>query len=107
MGPLLSHYPLVLGPLATWLGAYATASAGNTDGAKGRTASIDPPPAGAPLDARVVAATAFGAMKDKRRGADYVKEVLSTGSQNPDLVAAALALGFHKVEHGKRPPTYE
>jgi tetratricopeptide (TPR) repeat protein len=107
VGPLLAHYPLVLGPLATWLSAYATASAGNTEGAKGRTASVDPPPATAPLEARVVAAVALSAMKDKRRGADYVKEVLSTGSQNPDLVAAALSLGFHKVEHGKRPPTYE
>jgi hypothetical protein len=105
--PLLSHYPLVLGPLANWLSAYAAASGGNAEGAKGKTASVDPPPSSAPLEARVVAAAAFGAMKDKRRGADYVKEVLSTGSQNPDLVAAALALGFHKVEHGKRPPTYE
>jgi Flp pilus assembly protein TadD len=107
VGSLLSHYPLVLGPLATWLGAYATASAGNTDGAKGRTAALDPPPSAAPLDGRVVAAAAFGAMKDKRRGADYVKDVLASGSQNPDLVAAALALGFKKVEHGRRPPTYE
>jgi hypothetical protein len=105
--PLLSKFPLVLGPLATWLSAYAAASGGNTEGAKGRTASLDPLPAGAPLEARVVVAAAFGAMKDKRRGADYVKEVLSTGSQNPDLVAAAMALGFKKVEHGKHPPTYE
>ena len=105
--PLLSHYPLVLGPLATWLSAYAAASAGNVEGAKGKTASVDPPPATAPLEARVVAAAAFGAMKDKRRGADYVRDVLSSRSQNPDLVAAALALGYHKVEHGRRPPTYE
>jgi hypothetical protein len=46
-------------------------------------------------------------MKDKRRGADYVKDLLATGSQHPDLVAAALELGFHKVDHGKRKPTYE
>ena len=46
-------------------------------------------------------------MKDKRRGTDYVKEVLATAGQHPDLVAAALALGFHKVEHGEAPPTYE
>ena len=74
----------MLGPLSTWLSAFATASAGNTEGAKGKTASVDPPPATAPLEARVVAAAAFGAMKDKRRGIDYVKEVLSSGSQNPD-----------------------
>jgi hypothetical protein len=107
VGPLLSHYPLVLGPLATWLSAYAVASGGNTEAAKGRTASVDPPPATAALEARVVAAAALGAMKDKHRGADYVREVLATGSQHPDLVAAALALGFHKVEHGRKPPTYE
>jgi len=107
VGPLLSHYPLVLGPLASWLSAYAAASGGNTEGAKGRTASVDPPPATAALEARVVAAVALGAMKDKHRGTDYVKEVLAVSGQHPDLVAAALALGFHKVEHGKRPPTYD
>jgi hypothetical protein len=107
VGPLLSHFPLVLGPLASWLSAYAAAAGGNTEGAKGRTASLDPPPAAAALEARVVAAVALGAMKDKRRGADYVKEVLAASGQHPDLVAAALALGFRKVEHGKRPPTYD
>jgi Flp pilus assembly protein TadD len=104
---LLARYPLVLGPLASWLSAYATASGGGVEAAKGKTASIDPPPSSAALDARVVAAAAFGAMKDRRRGADYVREVLATGSLHPDLVAAALALGFHKVDHFKRRPTYE
>jgi hypothetical protein len=107
VGPMLARYPLVLGPLATWLSAYATASNGNVDGAKGRTASTDPPPSAAPIEVRVVAAAAFGAMKDKRRGADYVKDLLSTGSLHPDLVAAALELGFKRVDHGKRRPTYE
>jgi predicted negative regulator of RcsB-dependent stress response len=107
VGPLLSHFPLVLGPLASWLSAYAAAAGGNIEGAKGRTASLDPPPAAAALETRVVAAVALGAMKDKRRGADYVKEVLAVSGQHPDLVAAALALGFRKVEHGKRPPTYD
>jgi hypothetical protein len=46
-------------------------------------------------------------MKDHRRGADYVHDVLQSGSLNPDLVNAALALGFHKVDHYKRRPTYE
>jgi hypothetical protein len=104
---MLSHYPLVLGPLASWLSAYAAASGGNTEGAKGRTASLDPPPAAAALEARVVAAVAFAAMKDKRRGTDYVREVLAVKGQHPDVVAAALALGFRKVEHGKRPATYD
>ena len=107
VGPLLSHYPLVLGPLASWLSAYAAASGGNTEGAKGRTASLDPPPAAAALEAREVAAVALAAMKDKRRGTDYLREVLAVRGQHPDLVAAALALGFRKVEHGKRAPTYE
>jgi hypothetical protein len=107
IGPLLARYPLVLGPLATWLSAYASASSGGVEAAKGKTASIDPPPSSATLEARVVAAAAFGAMKDRRRGGDYVREVLATGSLHPDLVAAALALGFHKVDHGRRRPTYE
>jgi Flp pilus assembly protein TadD len=107
VGPLLARYPLVLGPLATWLSAYSGASNGGIEAAKGKTASLDPPPATSPLEARVVAAAAFGAMKDKRRGGDYVREVLATGNVHPDLVAAALALGFHRVDHGKRKPTYE
>ncbi len=107
VSPLISHFPLVLGPLSTWLSAYATASNGNVEAAKGKTSSSDPPPSTAPIGARALVAAAFGAMKDKRRGADYVKDVLSTGSQHPDLVAAALELGFHKVDHGKRKPTYE
>ncbi|HXN30925.1 MAG TPA: hypothetical protein VN894_03645 [Polyangiaceae bacterium] len=107
VGSQLARYPLVLGPLATWLSAYSTASGGNTEAAKARTSAIDPPPQGAPLEARIVAASALGAMKDKRRGGDYVKEVLTSGDLEPDLVAAALSLGFRRVEHGKRAPTYE
>ena len=108
VGPLVGRYPLVMGPVGTWLAAFATASGGQADVAKGRVASVDPPPPGAALGMRVVAAAAFGAMKDRRRGADYVRDVLSTGTGNLDLVQAALALGFHKVEHGKRQrPTYE
>ena len=107
VGPLLARYPLVLGPLATWLSAYATASGGNVDGARARVASLDPPPQGSPLEARVVAASALAAMKDKRRGSDYVREVFATGAGEPDLVTAAQALGLRRIEHGKRGPTYE
>jgi Flp pilus assembly protein TadD len=107
VGPQLARYPLVLGPLATWLSAYAVASAGNSEAARARTASIDPPPQGAPLDLRVVAASALGAMKDKKRGTDYVKDVLGSGDLQPDLVAAALSLGLRRVDHGRRGPTYE
>ncbi len=107
VGPLLARYPLVLGPLATWLSAYSAASSGGIETAKGKTASLDPPPATAPLEARVVAAAAFGAMKDRRRGGDYVRDILASGNAHPDLVTAALALGFRRVDHGKRKPTYE
>jgi hypothetical protein len=107
VGPLLARYPLVLGPLATWLSAYAGASSGGADAAKGKTASLDPPPPSSPLEVRVVAAAAFGAMKDRKRGADYVRGVLQTGSLDPDLVAAAQALGFRRVDHYRRRPTYE
>jgi tetratricopeptide (TPR) repeat protein len=106
VGPLLGRYPLVLGPLATWLSAYAAASGNNIEAAKGRTASVDPLPATAPLEARAVVAATFGAMKDKHRGVDYVSSVLASGSLDPDLVNAALALGFHKVDHGRKRPTY-
>jgi hypothetical protein len=107
VGPLLARYPLVLGPLGTWLSAYAVALSGNVEAARGRTASIDPPPRGAPLEVRVVAAAALGAMKDRRRGNEYVREVLASGSLHPDLVAAALSLGFRRVDHGRRGPTFE
>ena len=107
VGPLLAHYPLALGPLATWLSAYASASSGSAEAAKGKTAALDPPPESSPLEARVVAAAAFGAMKDKRRGAEYVKALLASGVLHPDLVTAALSLGFRRVEHGRRRPTYD
>jgi len=107
VGSQLARYPLVLGPLATWLSGYAAASGGNTEAARARTSAIDPPPQGAPLEARIVAASALGAMKDKRRGSEYVKDILTSGDLEPDLVAAAVSLGFRRVEHGKRAPTYE
>jgi hypothetical protein len=107
VGPLLARYPLVLGPLATWLSAYASASAGAIDAARGKTASLDPPPTTASFEARVVAASALAASKDRKRAADYVRDLLATGSLNEDLVNAASALGFHRVDHGRRNPTYE
>jgi hypothetical protein len=111
LAPLLARYPLVLGPISTWLGAYATASAATSmaqvEAAKAKVATLDPPPDGATFGARLVAAAAFGAMKDHKRGLPYVKELLATGSLHPDLVAAALALGMKRVDHGKRRPTYE
>src|SRR5260370_11404703 len=107
VSPLLARYPLVLGPVATWLSAYANAATGGVEAARGKTASLDPLSTEAPLEARVVAAAALGAMKDRKRGIEYVRELLATGHQDPDLVQAALSLGFHKIDHGRRRPTYE
>jgi tetratricopeptide (TPR) repeat protein len=104
---LLARYPLVLGPSATWLGAYAMASMNKISEAQGKIASLDPPPAAAPLPARVIAAVALAAAKDKKRAVDYVKSLLSTGIQDPDLVAAAVSLGFRRVDHAKKRATYE
>jgi len=107
VAPLLSRYPLVLGPLSTWLSAYAAAATGSAELARAKLAPLDPPPAGAPFETRLVVATALGAVKDRKRGVDYVRELLATGSLNPDLTAAAVALGLRKVDHGRRRPTYE
>jgi predicted Zn-dependent protease len=107
VAPLLAKYPLVLGPTATWLSAYALASANKTADAQGKTAALDPPPPQASLPARVIAAVALATMKDRRRAPDYVKSLLSTCVQDPDLVAAAVSLGFRRVDHARRRATYE
>lgn len=90
---LLGRYPLVLGSLAGWLGAYATASAGKGEDARGKTSSLEPPPQAAPLVAREIAAIAMGAMKDHRRGPDYLKELYASGAVNPDTAAAGNGVG--------------
>lgn len=93
-GPLLAKYPLVLGALSGWLSGYARAAAGKEEDARGRTASLEPPPAQAPAPARIVAAAALGAMHDRRRGADYVKDLFGNGLVNPDTVAAGTVFGL-------------
>jgi predicted Zn-dependent protease len=107
VAPLLARYPLVLGPSATWLGAYALASANKVSDAVGKTSSVDPPPPQAPLPARIVAAVALASMKDRRRASEYVRALLASGIQDPDLVAAAVSLGFRRVEHSRRRASYE
>ncbi len=103
-GPLLAKYPLVLGPMGTWLSAYVAASAGKVDDARGRTASLDPPPPLSALPSRIIAAAALAAMHDRKRAVDLIKPLLAAGIRNPDVAAAAISVGFRKVEQkGKRP----
>jgi tetratricopeptide (TPR) repeat protein len=94
--PLLARYPLVLGPLAGWLAAYAKASEGKIDDARGKTTQLDLPPPQAPLPARTLVAVALGAMKDRRRGADFVRDLYAQGVLDPDVVKAGEALGVPK-----------
>ncbi len=94
VGPLLARYPLVLGPASSWLSAYALASTGKLEDAKGRTAQLDFPPDLSPLPLRVMAAVSLGAMKDKKRGEPAVESLLDSGCADPDLLAAAAALGM-------------
>ncbi|HEY1955815.1 MAG TPA: hypothetical protein VGH28_09380 [Polyangiaceae bacterium] len=95
---LLARYPLVLGSLSGWLAGYVSAASGKVEDARAKTSSLEPPPAAAPLVAREIVAVALGAMKDRRRGQDFVKDVVSGGAFNPDTAAAAAALGLHVSE---------
>jgi len=95
---LLAKYPLVLGSLAGWLGGYVSASSGKIDDARGKTASLEPPPNLAPVPARVITAVALGAMRDHRRGPDYLRDLFAAGIVNPDTAAAASALGLKAPE---------
>jgi hypothetical protein len=97
VGPLLGRYPLVLGPASSWLSAYALASTGKLDEARGRTAQLDFPPPLAPLPFRVMAAVSLAAMKDKKRADPAVRSLLAAGSADPDLLAAAASLGIKVV----------
>lgn len=94
---LFKTHPNVGGPLAKWLRAYATASGGKIEEAKATVSSEDPPPALAPLPARMLAASAYGAMKDTRHGNEYTKPLVQAGFANPDLATAADRLGLGKV----------
>ena len=94
----------MLGPLQAWLTALAKASDGKLEDARGKTAQLDPLPAQAPLPARVLVAASLGAMKDRRRGADYVKELLAGGATNPDVIEAAKAFGMKPQAPAPRKP---
>ncbi|MEO8876030.1 MAG: hypothetical protein ABI461_10610, partial [Polyangiaceae bacterium] len=93
--PLLAKYPLVLGPLATWLSAYAAAANGRADEARAKVSSVDPPPDLPPLPARLVAGAALGKMADRRRGPAYIRSLIEAGAVNPDVAAAANTFGIH------------
>jgi hypothetical protein len=106
-GPLLAKYPLVLGPLGTWLGAYAVASLGKDAEARARTSTLDPPPPGAPLQARIIAASALAAMHDRHRATELLKPILAAGYVGIDAQNAATAIGFHRVDHKGKKPTFD
>jgi predicted Zn-dependent protease len=93
--PLLAKYPLVLGPLATWLSAYAAAANGHTDEARAKVSSVDPPPDLAPLPAKMIAGAALGKMADRRRGPSFIHSLIDAGAINPDVAAAANVFGIH------------
>jgi hypothetical protein len=94
--PLFKAHANVGGPTAKWLRAYAVASHGKLEEARAIVSQEDPPPQLAALGARTVAAMAFGAMKDSRRGSDYLKALLAAGFANPDVAAAAERVGAAK-----------
>ncbi len=90
---LFKSYPNVGGPLAKWLRAYVVASHGKHDEAKAIVGQEDPPSAAAPMPARMIAASAYGALKDTRHGNEYVKSIAAAGFVNPDVVAAGEKVG--------------
>jgi tetratricopeptide (TPR) repeat protein len=94
---LFKTYPNVGGPLAKWLRAYATAAHGKIDEARAIVSQEDPPPAAAPMPARIIAASAYAMMKDSRHGNEYTKPIAQAGFANPDVVFAAEKLGVGKV----------
>jgi hypothetical protein len=98
---LFKTYPNVGGPLAKWLRAYATASHGKIDDARAIVSQEDPPPPAAAMPARIIAASAYAAMKDTRHGNEYTKPIVAAGFASPDVTAAAEKLGIGKV--GGRP----
>lgn len=93
--PLLAKYPLVLGPIATWLSAYAAAANGHVDEARAKASSVDPPPDLAPLPAKMIAGAALGKMSDRRRGPSFIHSLIDAGAINPDVAAAANVFGIH------------
>lgn len=90
------------GPLAKWLRAYAIASSGKVEEARGILAGEDPPPVTAPAPLRLAAAMAYGAVKDSRKGGDVVKALAVGGLVSPELQWAAERLGVKLAAKPKR-----
>jgi hypothetical protein len=83
--------------VAKWLRAYVVAAKGKTEEAKALVSQEDPPPALAPMPARIVAASAYAMMKDLRHGNEYARPIVAAGFANPDVAFAADKLGLGKV----------
>ncbi len=99
---VIKQYPNVGGPLQKWLKAYATASHGKLDEARAMVAQEDPPSPASPLPSRIIAAAAYGAMKDTRHGGEYVKPIVAANVANPDVAQAVEKLGLGKVVFRRR-----
>lgn len=95
---IFKAYPNVGGPLARWLRAYATAAHGKIDEARAIVAQEDPPSPASSMPARMIAASAFGMMKDTRHGGDYTKPILQAGFTNPDVMFVAEKLNLPKIQ---------
>jgi hypothetical protein len=93
---LLARSPAVLGTAATWLSAYALASTGKADDARGKLAGLDVPPETAALPIRTVAALALAAAKDKKRAVELVKSLRKAGIDSRDVGVAAALAGVRK-----------
>ena len=55
----------------------------------------------APLPSRLIAAAAYGAVKDTRHGGDYVKALVAAGFVNPDVIVASEKVGAGKIVRGR------
>jgi predicted Zn-dependent protease len=100
--PLLAGYPLVSGPVSSWLSVYALATSGKLDEARRRTTQLDVPEGGAPLPFREVAAIALASVKDRKRAEPVIKDLVEAGCRDRDVLAAAAAIG---VRTGVPAPT--
>jgi len=77
--------------MAAWALAYVDATGPRAADARGRVALLDPPPDGAPLVLRTIAALALGELKDLRHLALAIRTLPKTVQRNPDILRAAEA----------------